>query len=129
MEFGQLPVILQEHFPRLAGTLEWLATVIEIFAILILISGMLRFAFYFLRGELRWNAGVAGTEEMASARIVLARYILSALEVFIVADLIILVLTMSLESLLFLALLVAVRTVISYFLEHELRALETRRKT
>ena len=129
MEFGQRPVILQEHLPRLVGVLEWLATVIEVFAVLILVSGVVRFAFYFLRGEFRWNTGVAGTAEMAAARIVLARYILTALEVFIVADLILLVLTMSLESLLFLALLVIVRTVISYFLEHEIRALEARGET
>ena len=45
---------------------------------------------------------------------------------FIVADLIMLVITMSLENLLFLALLVIVRTGISYFLEHEIRALESR---
>jgi uncharacterized membrane protein len=63
---------------------------------------------------------------MASARILLAHYILTGLEVFIVADLIMLVITMSLENLLFLSLLVIVRTGISYFLEHEIRALEKR---
>ena len=129
MEFGQRPVILQEHLPRLAGGLEWLAALIEFFALVILLLGFIRFAFYFLRGELRWNTGVAGTVEMAAARLVLARYILSALEVFIVADLIMLVLSLSLQSLLFLALLVIVRTVISYFLEHEIRALEARTGT
>ena len=126
MELGQRPVTLQEHLPRLAAGLEWLATLIEVFALVILLLGMLRFGFYFLRGELRWNTGLPGTEEMAKARIVLARYILAALEVFIVADLIMLVLSLSLENLLFLALLVIVRTVISYFLEHEIRALEER---
>ena len=129
MEFSQRPVILEQHLPWLAGVLEWLATVIEVFAVLILVSGLVRFAAYFLRGELRWNTGLKGTAEMAAARVVLARYILSALEVFIVADLIMLVLTMSMESLLFLALLVIVRTVISYFLEHEIRALEARGET
>ena len=126
MDLVQRPVMLQEHLPRLAGWLEWAATLIEVFAVLILISGFLRFVVYFLRGELRWNTGLAGTREMAVARIVLARYILSALEVFIVADLIMLVLTMSLSSLLFLGLLVVIRTLISYFLEHEIRALEER---
>lgn len=129
MEFGQRPVILQEHLPRFAEVLEWLATGVEVFAVLILISGLLRFAAYFLRGEMRWKTGLQGTAEMAAARVVLARYILSALEVFIVADLILLVLTMSMESLLFLALLVIVRTLISYFLEHEIRALEARGET
>jgi uncharacterized membrane protein len=66
--------------------------------------------------------------ELSAARIVMAHYILTGLEVFIVADLIMLVLTMSLVNLLFLALLVIVRTGISYFLEHEIRALEERSK-
>ena len=129
MEFTERPAALQAHLPRLSEGLEWVATGIEVFAILILISGMVRFAFYFLRGELRWNSGFAGTAEMAAARIVLARYILTALEVFIVADLILLVLSLSLQNLLFLALLVLVRTLISYFLEHEIRALEARGET
>ena len=126
MDLIDRPIALQDHLPRLSGWLEWVAVGLEVFAILILLSGFLRFVFYFLRGEMRWNTGLAGTREMAMARVVLARYILAALEVFIVADLILLVLTMSLANLLFLGLLVVIRTLISYFLEHEIRALEAR---
>jgi uncharacterized membrane protein len=129
MELGERPVNLRVHVPWLAEALEWVAGAIEGFAILILVFGMLRFVFYFLRNEMRWKAGVEGTTDMAAARIILAHYILSALEVFIVADLIMLVLTMSMGNLLFLALLVIVRTGVSYFLEHEIRALEARDQT
>ncbi|MGY6410624.1 MAG: DUF1622 domain-containing protein [Alkalilacustris sp.] len=126
MDLIDRPIALQDHLPELSGWLEWVPVGLEVFAILILLSGVLRFVFYFLRGEMRWNTGLAGTREMAMARVVLARYILSALEVFIVADLILLVLTMSLSNLLFLGLLVVIRTLISYFLEHEIRALEAK---
>ena len=126
MDLTDRPIALQDHLPRLSEWLEWVAVGLEVFAILILLSGFLRFVFYFLRGEMRWNTGLAGTREMAMARVVLARYILAALEVFIVADLILLVLTMSLANLLFLGLLVVIRTLISYFLEHEIRGLEAK---
>lgn len=126
MDLIDRPIALQDHLPHLSAWLEWGAVGIEVFAILILLSGVARFVFYFLRGEIRWDAGISGTREMAMARVVLARYILAALEVFIVADLILLVLTMSLANLLFLGLLVVIRTLISYFLEHEIRALEAR---
>ena len=126
MDLTDRPIALQDHLPRLSEWLEWVAVGLEVFAILILLSGFARFVFYFLRGEMRWNTGLAGTREMAMARVVLARYILAALEVFIVADLILLVLTMSLANLLFLGLLVVIRTLISYFLEHEIRGLEAK---
>jgi uncharacterized membrane protein len=129
MDFGQRPATLQAHLPQLAAALEWAAAFIEACAIAILILGFLRFFYHFARAELRQAPKVEGTSEIAAARIVLAHYILSALEVFIVADLIMLVLSLSMESLLFLAVLVLVRTGISYFLEHEIRALEARNGT
>jgi uncharacterized membrane protein len=129
MDFGQRPATLQAHLPQLAAALEWAAAFIEACAIAILILGFLRFFYHFARAELRRAPKVEGTSEVAAARIVLAHYILSALEVFIVADLIMLVLSLSMESLLFLAVLVLVRTGISYFLEHEIRALEARNGT
>lgn len=126
MELFDRPAAVQEHLPQLSAWLAWVATAIEVFAVLILLSGFARFVFHFLRGEVRRGPGLDGTQPMDAARIVLARYILAALEVFIVADLILLVLTMSLSNLLFLGLLVVIRTLISYVLEHEIRALEAR---
>lgn len=126
MDFSPRPINLHAKLPRLADALEWVATLIEAFAILILILGTLRFLYHFVGAEWRLTSGVDDMEEVATARVVLAHYILTGLEMFIVADLIMLVLTMSMGSLFFLALLVVVRTGISYFLEHEIRALKQR---
>jgi len=126
VDFSQRPVNLQAHLPRLAEALEWVAALIEALAVLLLILGVLRFLYHFLYAEWRVTSGLDDMSEMATARIVLAHYILTGLEIFIVADLIMLVITMSLENLLFLSLLVIVRTGISYFLEHEIRALQRR---
>lgn len=126
MDVDQRPVNLQVHLPRLAEALEWAAALIEAAAIVILVLGTLRFLYHFGLAELRLTSGRDDMSELAAARIVMAHYILAGLEVFIVADLIMLVLTMSLINLLFLTLLVIVRTGISYFLEHEIRALEAR---
>lgn len=128
MELGQRPVNLPEHLPRLAAVMEWAAALVEAFAILILILGALRFLYHFVLAEWRLTSGKDDMSELAAARIVMAHYILTGLELFIVADLIMLVLTLSLTNLLFLSLLVIVRTGISYFLEHEIRALEARNK-
>jgi uncharacterized membrane protein len=126
MDLGQRPVSLQLHLPILADALEWVAALIEAFAILILILGTLRFLYHFAAAEWRLRSSVDHMSEMAAARVVLAHYLLAGLELFIVADLIMLVLTLALVNLLFLTLLVIVRTGISYFLEHEINALETR---
>lgn len=116
-------VVLHEHFAMLAAALEWLAAVIELFAVLILITGLVRFVAAYWVSEFSGGAGLARSSRMNSGRIVLARYILSALEVFIVADLLMTVLTLSMESLAFLAVLVLIRSIISFFLEHEIRAI------
>jgi uncharacterized membrane protein len=121
-------IAVQEQLPALATGLEWLATVIELFAVAILLVGLARFAASYLRSELAGGPGLVRSSQMNSGRIVLARYILAALEVFIVADLLMTVLTLSIESLAFLAVLVLIRSVISYFLEHEIRAIQKEEK-
>lgn len=114
-------IVLQDHLPGLAGWLAWAVLVIELFAVAILFVGLVRFAWGYVRSELAGSDMIARTTRANLGRIVLARYILMALEVFIVADLLMTLLTASLQSLLFLALLVLVRSVISYFLEQEIR--------
>ncbi|MFN3526981.1 MAG: DUF1622 domain-containing protein [Paracoccus sp. (in: a-proteobacteria)] len=54
----------------------------------------------------------------------LGRHILAGLEVLIVADLIRTVLHLTFENILLLGGLVLIRSFISFFLEHEMRALE-----
>ena len=117
-------IALQDHLPGFAAWLGWVILVIEIFAVAILLVGLARFAWGYLGSELAGSDMVARTTRANLGRIVLARYILMALEVFIVADLLMTLLSASLQSLLFLALLVLVRSVISWFLEHEIRSLQ-----
>ena len=116
-------IVLQDHLPGFAGWLGWVILVIELFAVAILLVGLARFAWGYLRSELAGSDMIARTTRANLGRIVLARYILMALEVFIVADLLMTLLSASLESLMFLALLVLVRSVISWFLEHEISKL------
>ncbi len=114
-------IAIGDHLPLLAGWLGWAVLVIELFAVVILFVGLARFAKGYLSSEFAGSDMVARTTRANLGRIVLARYILMALEVFIVADILMTLLSASLESLLFLALLVLIRSVISYFLEHEIQ--------
>lgn len=116
-------IVLQDHFPALAEGLAWVILAIELFGALILFVGLGRFIISYVGSELGGPTGVERRSRANVGRILLARYILMALEVFIVADLLMILLSMSMQNLLFLGLLVLIRSVVSWFLEHELRAI------
>ena len=120
---AQRAIILQDHAPLLAEGLSWLILLIELFGALILLIGLARFIAAYVGSELAGPTGVERHSRANVGRILLARYILMALEVFIVADLLMILLSMSMQNLLFLGLLVLIRSVISWFLEHELKAI------
>lgn len=102
--------------------LEWVATGIELIAVAVMLIGTARFVAGFWGSERRVERSER-TQAMNQARIELGGYILSALELLIVSDLIHTSLSLALSDLLFLALLVAIRSVISFFLEREIREL------
>ena len=116
-------IVMQDHLPGFADWLGWAVLVIELLAVAILFIGLARFVWACVGSELSGRSVMARDSRANLGRIELARYILMALEVFIVADLLMTLLSASLSSLLFLALLVLVRSVISWFLEHEIRAI------
>jgi len=116
-------IALQDHFPMLATALGWAIMVIELFAAAILFMGFARFVWCFVGSEIAGRSVVERNSRANIGRIMLARYILMALEVFIVADLLMTLLSLSLQSLMFLGLLVVIRSIVSYFLEHEMRAI------
>ena len=116
-------IVMQDHLPGLAEWLGWAVLVIELVAVAILFIGLARFLRAYVASEMSGAAIIKRDSRANLARIELARYILMALEVFIVADLLMTLLSASLQSLMFLALLVLVRSVISWFLEHEIRAI------
>ncbi len=120
---AQRAIVLQDHLPALADALGWVILAIELFGALILLVGLARFLAAYVGSELAGPTGVERHSRANVGRILLARYILMALEVFIVADLLMVLLSMSMTNLLFLGLLVLIRSVVSWFLEHELKAI------
>jgi uncharacterized membrane protein len=108
---------LHEEFGWLVGILDWISAIIELAAIALLVIGASRFILGVAAAELRGPDRVQRTNR---ERIELGRYILAGLELFIVADIIRTALSLAFADLLFLGLLVVIRSVISYFLDREL---------
>jgi uncharacterized membrane protein len=115
-----IPSIADEFAP-LAAVLETMASVVELFAIVILLNGLLRFTRAYVVAELRWRDPEASAARLNGGRVDLSRYILAGLEVFIVSDIVRTVLSPTLEALAVLGALVAIRSAISFFLEREMR--------
>jgi uncharacterized membrane protein len=108
--------LLHARFPGLVELLAWVEAGIDLFAIGVMLVGVVRFVTGFLRAE---TSGPGRIEGIDGARIELGRYILAGLELFIVSDIIETALSLQLSDLVFLGLLVAIRSAISYFLERE----------
>ncbi len=112
--------LLHAHFPGLVEGLAWVEAGIDLFAIAVMLIGVLRFIGGFLQAELAGPERISGIDRV---RIGLGRYILAGLELFIVSDIIETALSLQLSDLVFLGLLVAIRSVIGYFLEREIGSL------
>jgi len=110
--------LLHANLPGLVAGLEWLAAGIDLLAIAVMLIGALRFVVDLLGAE---TAGSERLSRLDVGRMELGRYILAGLELFIVADIIHTALSLALSDLVFLALLVAIRAVISFFLILEIR--------
>lgn len=114
--------VLHEHFGWLIRGLEWVSAVIELAAIALLIIGSARFIAGVAMAEVA-RRGPERVRKTNRERIELGRYILAGLEVFIVADIIRTAMSLAFADLLFLGLLVVIRSVISYFLDREMKDL------
>lgn len=107
----------------LARALELIAGAIDLIGIAILIFGF-AVALTKLVAELTKSVGLrVGVDDLHAARRTLATYILTALEFMIASDIIHSAITRNVGDLYFVALLVAIRTAISYFLTREIREL------
>lgn len=115
--------VLHGQFGWLISILEWVAALIEMAAIALLILGAARFILGVILAELHRD-GPERVQRTNRKRIELGRYILAGLELFIVADIIRTALSLALADLLFLGLLVVIRSIISYFLDRELKELK-----
>lgn len=99
------------------------AALIDLFAILLLLIGATRFILGVAVAEVA-RRGPERVNKTNRERIELGRYILAGLELFIVSDVIHTALSLRFSDLLFLLLLVIIRSITSYFLERELTDLK-----
>ena len=115
---------MADHLGFVAVALEWVVVLIELFAIAILLLGIVRFTGWFFSGEVMRRDAHERDHQLNRGRLALGRHILASLEVLIVADLIRTVLHLTLANIVLLGGLVLIRTFISFSLEYEMRALE-----
>ena len=114
-------------FGEVDGWLVYVTGVVELCSIAILIVGAARFLVWMVRAELTSQSSEQRMERQNLARMELGRYILSGLELLIVADVIHTALSLSLNSIIFLGALVLVRSVISWFLDREIASIDVKR--
>jgi uncharacterized membrane protein len=119
-ELSASPGVLHGELARLADGLEWVSSGIDLASIAIMLVGSLRFIVGFVQAE---GAGDAAErlKRIDRHRMELGRYILSALELLIVSDIIHTALSLAMTDLLFLGALVLIRSMISFFLNREIR--------
>jgi uncharacterized membrane protein len=107
----------------LVEAIEWTATGIDLFAILVLLIGAARFVFGFTLAEIH-RSEFDRVKGVNRERVELGRYILAGLEILIVSDIIHTAVSLAMADLVFLGLLVVIRSVISFFLERELETVK-----
>ncbi|MGC1261540.1 DUF1622 domain-containing protein [Jannaschia helgolandensis] len=120
--------ILQDEIYWLVYVLEWAATAIDIFASLILLLGAIRFIWGFVKAEFSRDADTR-VKGVNMERVELGRYILAGLELLIVSDIILTALSLAMADLVFLGLLVVIRSLVSFFLDRELEQVKKELKT
>ncbi len=124
LDYVSDPPPLHEHLQWVIVLLEWGATITKLIGCFILLLGAMRFTIGFLRSEIR----AAGHDERSlivnDNRLHFGRSILAGLMMLIVSDLIHTALSLKMGDLVFLAVLVAIRSVIAYFLERELETVK-----
>ncbi|MBO0431753.1 DUF1622 domain-containing protein [Enterococcus sp. DIV0660C] len=100
--------------------LEWAIFVLNIFSILILIVGIFLVLKTLFQFQSIKKSYVQRNQRNAEVRKLLASYILLSLEVLVVADIVESIIRPTWSDILKLAVMVIIRTVISYFLNREI---------
>jgi uncharacterized membrane protein len=121
-ELSASPGVLHSDLPGLVHGLEWVSAAIDLASVAIMLIGALRFILGFVKAEVA-RPGQPRVRAIDWHRMELGRYILSALELLIVSDIIHTALSLALADLIFLGLLVLIRSMISLFLNREIREL------
>ena len=100
--------------------LQYLIYFLEFLSILVIVYGVARQFWNFAKSEFKSENQRAQVNFIIILRNYLGTYILFSLEILIGADIIESIISPTLEHLLLLAILVIIRTVISYFLNKEI---------
>ncbi len=118
-----------EHLPfgldaPVMRTLEGLAICIDLIGVMLILFGFFVALLRLLAG-LRHGVGLAkNLGNLNAARTILGTYILTGLEFMIASDIVHTVITRELTDLIFVGLLVLIRTAISFFLGREIQEIE-----
>jgi uncharacterized membrane protein len=115
--------ILHGQFSWLVELLEWAAAIVDIAAVVLILLGAVRFIIGVSGAEI-FGRGSERVNRTNRERIELGRYILASLELFIVSDIIHTALSLAFSDLMFLGLLVVIRSITSFFLDRELEQLK-----
>lgn len=115
--------VLHGQLDWLVQGFDWLTAAIDVFGCVILLIGATRFVWGFFRAEISRD-GVGRVKGVNSERVELGRYILAGLELLIVSDIVHTALSLAMIDLIFLGLLVIIRSLISFFLDRELEQLK-----
>ena len=105
--------------------MEWLALGVDIIAVTVMLIGFVIAIWQFLPALMSRSAAEE-VELIQQVRCRLGNYLALALELMIVSDLIHSVISHHLEDLYFLGALVAIRTLVSYFLNKEIQEIRER---
>lgn len=111
---------LHSAFGGLVQVLDWISAVIVAVAIALMLIGVARFIYGFVLAEVDRDS-IARVQGLNRERVELGRYILAGLELLIVSDIIHTAITLALGDLLFLGLLVLIRSLISFSLDREIK--------
>ncbi len=123
-----------EHLPfgldaPVMHALEGLAICIDLIGVVLILFGFF-VALIRLVGGLRHDIGLRGDlGNLNAARTILGTYILTGLEFMIASDIVHTVITRELTDLIFVGLLVLIRTAISFFLGREILEIQHENKT
>ncbi|BDC01509.1 DUF1622 domain-containing protein [Clostridium perfringens] len=103
-------------------TLEWLILILQGISVTVIIYGVLLTIFKFFKIEFSKGNRILKVKALNKAKNFLGSYILLGLEVLVCSGIILSILKPTLYDILLLGSLVALRTVISYFLKKELKS-------
>lgn len=108
--------------------LDFLATAISVVSLLIVTYGALIAFIAFLKNELRRFTGTYSSMDIRKLRADLGTYLLLGLEMLIASDILKTVLEPSLDELAILGGIVVLRTILSIFLNKEIKDLENEKR-